>query len=456
MGTYDHLLKRQHDFYETDSTKNIEFRIQALKNLEYLLKANEQKLMKAMKIDLNKSAFESYSSEIGIVLHEISFVIKHLKKWSRPKRVKTSLTHLGSKGYVHYDPYGTTLLIGPWNYPVQLTLSPLIGAIAAGNCAVVKPSELTPNTADVLSQLIRSAFPEEYITVIQGDAEVTQELLELDFDYIFFTGSVPVGKIVMEAAAKTLTPVTLELGGKSPGIVHKDADIKLAAKRLAWGKFMNAGQTCVAPDYLYVHREVKEKFKEALIDAVKSLYGEYPLKNQAYTHIVNQNHFHRIEQYLTEGTIVYGGDKDLNQLVIEPTILEEVAWEDSVMQQEIFGPVLPILEYDDLSEVMEGIARNPNPLALYLFTQDQQVENRIVGSISFGGGCINDTVFHIVTPYLPFGGVGTSGMGSYHGKSSFETFSHQKSILKQTTLFDNPFRYPNAKNGLKILKYIMR
>lgn len=219
---------------------------------------------------------------------------------------------------------------------------------------------------------------------------------------------------------------------------------------------MNAGQTCVAPDYLYVHREVKEKFKEALIDAVKSLYGEYPLKNQAYTHIVNQNHFHRIEQYLTEGTIVYGGDKDLNQLVIEPTILEEVAWEDSVMQQEIFGPVLPILEYDDLSEVMEGIARNPNPLALYLFTQDQQVENRIVGSISFGGGCINDTVFHIVTPYLPFGGVGTSGMGSYHGKSSFETFSHQKSILKQTTLFDNPFRYPNAKNGLKILKYIMR
>lgn len=235
MGTYDHLLKRQHDFYETDSTKNIEFRIQALKNLEYLLKANEQKLMKAMKIDLNKSAFESYSSEIGIVLHEISFVIKHLKKWSRPKRVKTSLTHLGSKGYVHYDPYGTTLLIGPWNYPVQLTLSPLIGAIAAGNCAVVKPSELTPNTADVLSQLIRSAFPEEYITVIQGDAEVTQELLALDFDYIFFTGSVPVGKIVMEAAAKTLTPVTLELGGKVPALYIKMLISNLQQKDLLGG-----------------------------------------------------------------------------------------------------------------------------------------------------------------------------------------------------------------------------
>lgn len=456
MSKYDQLLKRQRDFYETNSTRDLAFRIQALKNLKYLLKAYEQKFMRAMKSDLNKSEFETYSSEIGIVLNEISFAIKHLKKWSQPKRVKTPLTHFGSKGYIHHDPYGVTLVIGPWNYPIQLTLVPLVGAIAAGNCAVVKPSELTPKTAEILSELIKAAFPEEYVTVVQGDAKAAQELLAAKFDYIFFTGSVSVGKIVMESAAKNLTPVTLELGGKSPGIVHEDADIKLAAKRLAWGKFMNAGQTCVAPDYLYVHKEIKEKFKQEFIYAINSLYGEHPLKNKQYTHIVNQNHFQRIEQYLTEGTIVYGGNRDLKQLAIEPTILEEVTWEDSVMQEEIFGPVLPILEYDKLAEVMDGIARNPNPLALYLFTKDQKVEDRIVESVSFGGGCINDTVFHIVTPYLPFGGVRTSGVGNYHGKSSFETFSHQKSILKQPTLFDNPFRYPNAKNGLKILKYIMR
>lgn len=456
MESYGTLLENQRNFYKTESTKDVAVRIKALENLRNVLKENEQGLMKAMKIDLNKSAFETYSSEIGIVLQEINFAIKHLKYWVKPKKVRTPLTHFGSKGYSYPSPYGVTLIIGPWNYPIQLTLTPLIGAIAAGNCAIVKPSELTPHTAEVLNNMISTAFPADYITIVEGDAEVTQSLLAMKFDYIFFTGSVPVGKIVMEAAAKHLTPVTLELGGKSPCIVHEDANIDLAAKRIAWGKYMNAGQTCVAPDYLYVHKKVKDQFVRALMHAVQDLYGEDPLKNEQYTHIVNQKHFERIKQYLAEGKIVYGGKSDTEHLLIEPTILEAVAWEDAVMQEEIFGPVLPILEYDQLSEVMDGIERNPNPLALYLFTRDKKVEEKIVQSVSFGGGCINDTVFHIITPYLPFGGVGSSGMGMYHGKSSFETFSHQKSILKQTTLFDNPFRYPNAKHGLEIIKFIMK
>lgn len=456
MESYGTLLENQRNFYKTESTKDVAVRIKALENLRNVLKENEQGLMKAMKIDLNKSAFETYSSEIGIVLQEINFAIKHLKYWVKPKKVRTPLTHFGSKGYSYPSPYGVTLIIGPWNYPIQLTLTPLIGAIAAGNCAIVKPSELTPHTAEVLNNMISTAFPADYITIVEGDAEVTQSLLAMKFDYIFFTGSVPVGKIVMEAAAKHLTPVTLELGGKSPCIVHEDANIDLAAKRIAWGKYMNAGQTCVAPDYLYVHKKVKDQFVRALMHAVQDLYGEDLLKNEQYTHIVNQKHFERIKQYLAEGKIVYGGKSDTEHLLIEPTILEAVAWEDAVMQEEIFGPVLPILEYDQLSEVMDGIERNPNPLALYLFTRDKKVEEKIVQSVSFGGGCINDTVFHIITPYLPFGGVGSSGMGMYHGKSSFETFSHQKSILKQTTLFDNPFRYPNAKHGLEIIKFIMK
>lgn len=456
MKSFDRLLENQRNFYKTESTKDIAVRVQALENLRTSLKANEQGLMKAMKIDLNKSAFETYSSEIGIVLQEINFAIKHLKNWMKPKKVRTPLTHFGSKGYIYPSPYGIALIIGPWNYPIQLTLTPLVGAIAAGNCAIVKPSELTPRTAEVLNQIISTAFPEDYITIVEGGAEVTQGLLAMEFDYIFFTGSVPVGKIVMEAAAKHLTPVTLELGGKSPCIVHEDANIELAAKRIAWGKYMNAGQTCVAPDYLYVHKKVKDEFVGALIRAVQNIYGENPLKNEQYTHIVNQKHFERINHYLSEGKMMYGGKTDTGQLLIEPTILEAVTWEDSVMQDEIFGPILPILEYEQLSEVMDGIERNPNPLALYLFTRDKKVEDRIVQSVSFGGGCINDTVFHIITPYLPFGGVGSSGMGIYHGKSSFETFSHQKSILKQTTLFDNPFRYPNAKRGLEVIRFMMK
>lgn len=456
MGNYREILTKQRTFYESGTTKTLEFRLESLKRLREALDSNEQKLTDALKKDLNKSAFETYSSEIGIVLQEIRFIIQNLKKWIKPKRVKTAFTHTGSKGVIYSDPYGVALIIGPWNYPIQLILSPLIGAIAGGNCAVIKPSELTPETSRVLSELIADCYPVEYITVVQGDADITKELLYENFDYLFFTGSVPVGKIVMEAAAKHLTPVTLELGGKSPGIVHEDANLKLAAKRIAWGKFMNAGQTCVAPDYLYVHKNIKQAFLEQVIKETQALYGAEPIKNEQYTHIVNQKHFNRLKGYLKEGQLVYGGKNRGESLVIEPTILEKVTFDDIVMQEEIFGPILPILEYTDINEVIKGVKQNPNPLALYLFTENKQIENKIVGSLSFGGGCINDTIFHIVTPYLPFGGVGTSGMGTYHGKSSFDTFTHQKSLLKQTTKFDNPFRYPNAKKGMDIIKKIMR
>lgn len=456
MEKIQKIVENQQRFYQSGVTRQLSVRISALKRLKTVLMKNEQQLTAALKVDLNKSAYETYASEIGIVLSEISFAIKHLKKWMKPVKVKTPLTHMGSKSMIHSVPYGSALIIGPWNYPIQLILAPLVGAIAAGNCAVLKPSELTPQTAQVISDLIEETFPPDYIAVVQGDADTTQSLLAEPFDYMFFTGSVPVGKIVMEAAAQTLTPVTLELGGKSPCIVHADADLDLAAKRIAWGKFMNAGQTCVAPDYLYVHQSVKESFLKKLIQATQSLYGQNALENSEYTHIVNEKHFKRLKGYLSEGKIVHGGHVDDSSLAIEPTILEKVDWADTVMQEEIFGPIFPLIEYETLAEVMEGISKNPNPLSLYLFTQNQKIEDTIVQSVSFGGGCINDTIFHIISPYLPFGGVGSSGMGSYHGKASFDTFSHQKSIMTQTTRFDNPYRYPTAKNGLQVLRRLLK
>jgi len=348
------------------------------------------------------------------------------------------------------------LIIAPWNYPFQLAIAPLIGVIAAGNCAILKPSELTPKTSAVLDELISELFPEEYVSVVQGGVETSQALLKEKFDYIFFTGSVPVGKIIMEAASKNLTPVTLELGGKSPSIVHEDANIKLAAKRIAWGKYMNAGQTCVAPDYLYLHQDIKEQFLKYFIEATKELYGEKPLENPNYTHIVSQKHFNRLKSFLNDGDLILGGGVNEGELAIEPTVLTNISWDAQVMEDEIFGPILPVLEYSNLSEVIEGIHNHPNPLALYFFSENEKIQQEVINNISFGGGCINDTIYHLVSPYLPFGGVGNSGTGSYHGKGSFDTFSHQKSVLKQTTKFDIPIRYPNVKNGLKMIKQFLK
>lgn len=450
------LIEKQKQFFQTGTTKALSFRLKALRKLQEAVRVHEEDLMAALYKDLNKSAFDAYSTEIGVVLEEIRFTLKKLSGWVKPQKVKTPMTHLGSRSAIFSEPYGVALIIAPWNYPFQLAVAPLIGAIAAGNCAILKPSELTPHTSEVLGNLLNQIYPEEYIKVVLGGVETSQELLDQDVDYIFFTGSVPVGKIVMEAAGKHLTPVTLELGGKSPCIVHEKANLKLAAKRMAWGKFMNAGQTCIAPDYLYLQKTVADEFLSHFKNAVKELYGEQPLKNENFTHIVSERHFKRLCTFLDNGTVLLGGKTDPEQLAIEPTVLGDITWQDHVMQEEIFGPILPVLEFTDLNEVIEGVRNHPNPLSLYLFTEDAKVQEQILQAISFGGGCINDTVYHFATPYLPFGGVGASGTGAYHGKGSFDTFSHKKSVLKQTTRFDLPFRYPNAKNGLKKIKMFLK
>ncbi|PLT30012.1 aldehyde dehydrogenase [Peribacillus deserti] len=452
----EEILKRQKDYLNKQSTKSIDFRIDQLKKLKGQIKSYEQEIFAALKEDLNKSEFESYLTEIGILYSEIDFTLKNVRKWTKAKKVKTALTHFGSRGYIIPEPYGTALIIAPWNYPIQLALSPLIGAIAAGNTAIIKPSELTPHVSKVISDLIRSAFPVEYIAVVEGGVKTSQSLLKLDTDYIFFTGSVNVGKAVMEAASRRLIPVTLELGGKSPCIVHKDANVKLAAKRIIFGKFTNAGQTCIAPDYLFVHKEIKEELIDAMKLIIREFYGDSPVTHDSYGKIVNSFHFNRLQGYLGNGRILTGGEYDEGTLKIAPTIMDDVDWDSPVMQEEIFGPIFPVLEYSSLDEVISSINKRPKPLALYLFTDSSAVEDQITGSISFGGGSINDTLMHIATPYLPFGGVGESGIGSYHGMSSFQTFSHYKSILKQTNKFDFSFKYPSARSGLKIMRKLLK
>ncbi|MED4206365.1 aldehyde dehydrogenase [Neobacillus mesonae] len=456
MENYDTLISAQKSFFRTDKTKDITFRLNALQTLRNAIKKHEDELTAALRADLNKSEFEAYSTEIGFVLEELRYTISHLQSWVRPEKVKTPLTHIGSNSYIYSEPYGVALIIAPWNYPFQLAIAPLIGAIAAGNCAVMKPSELTPKTSEVLEKLIRECFPKDFIAVVQGGVETSQALLNEKFDYIFFTGSVPVGKIIMEAAAKHLIPVTLELGGKSPCIVHQDANLKIAAKRIAWGKYTNAGQTCIAPDYLYLHKNVKEEFLQHLKAAIVELYGSEPLNNPNFTRIVSKRHFERLAAFLNNGEVFVGGKTNPEKLSIEPTVLTRISWDDPIMQDEIFGPILPVLEYSELSEVIEGIHEHPKPLSLYLFTENNSIQEKVLNSVSFGGGCVNDTVYHFASPHLPFGGVGPSGIGAYHGKGSFDTFSHKKSILKQTTRFDIPFRYPNVKNGLKKIKMFMK
>ncbi|MBM7713717.1 aldehyde dehydrogenase (NAD+) [Bacillus thermophilus] len=451
MDSFLALISSQRDFFRTGQTKDIPFRLQSLQTFRNAVKLYEKELMAALKADLNKSEFEAYTTEIGMILNELRFTMRQLRSWTKPTKVKTPITHIGSTSYIYPEPYGTALIISPWNYPFLLAAAPLIGAIAAGNCAVIKPSELTPRTSAVFAKMIQDVFPRKYIAVVQGGVETSEALLREKFDKIFFTGSVSVGKVVMKAAARHLTPVTLELGGKSPCIVHEDANLKLAAKRIAWGKFTNAGQTCIAPDYIYVHQRIKDKFLGLLKEAIDEMYS-----GQTITRIVNEKHFNRLVSFLDQGSIFTGGKANREKLSVEPTILTNITWEDTIMKEEIFGPILPVLEYGELNEVIEGIHQHPNPLALYLFSKGSETKKEIVNSVSFGGGCINDTIYHFANPHLPFGGVGTSGIGSYHGKNSFDAFSHQKSILKQTNLFDIPFRYPHMKNALKRIKMFLK
>ncbi|WP_175640501.1 aldehyde dehydrogenase [Metabacillus schmidteae] len=449
-------VQLQKNFFRTGQTKSIDYRKRMLQALADQVRKNEKEICYALKLDLNKSETEAFVTEIGFLLEEIKFTLKHLDKWMKPEKVKTVKTHIGSKGIRVAEPYGVTLIIAPWNYPFQLQLAPLIGAIAAGNTAILKPSELTPHTSALLSQLIQDTFDPAYVSVLEGGVQTTSILLDQPFDYIFFTGSVPVGKIVMEAAAKRLIPITLELGGKSPCIVDKTANMELAAKRIVFGKLINAGQTCIAPDYLFLHTKIKETFIEELKKVIVDFYGDNAVENEEFTKIVNARHFHRLKEYLSDGTVLFGGQSDENKLKINPTLIIPQDLSSPLMTEEIFGPILPILEYDHIQEVIDFINSRPKPLALYLFTNRDEVEKQVTESTSFGGGCINDTLMHIATPYLPFGGVGESGIGTYHGEASFQTFSHFKSVLKQTNRFDFSFRYPNAENGLKMMKKLMK
>ncbi|WP_182005216.1 aldehyde dehydrogenase [Priestia aryabhattai] len=432
MNNYQELTKKQLSFFNSGKTKEVAFRIETLKKLRELVVRHEDDILKAVKADLNKPEMEAKRAEVGLVLSEIDFAVENLAEWAAPKEVETPSTHAGAKSYIYQDPYGLALVIAPWNYPFQLAVSPLVGAIAAGNCVVLKPSELTPHTSSLLAKMFNENFPEEYLTVVEGEVETSTALLKENFDYIFFTGSTMVGKIVAEAAAKHLTPVTLELGGKSPTIVHEDANIEEAAKRIARGKFANAGQTCVAPDYILVQRNVKDELLANLKQVVTNTYGEDVSQNLDFPHVVSEKHFDRLNSFLTNGDIVFGGKTDRSRLFIEPTVLDNISWEDNVMQDEIFGPILPVIVYDEISEIIEAIVKRPKPLALYLFSEDEAVQDHILNSVSFGGGSINDTINHMTSHYLPFGGVGDSGMGAYHGKASFDTFSHAKSILKRS------------------------
>ncbi|MBK5431126.1 aldehyde dehydrogenase [Bacillus sp. TH25] len=450
------IVNKQKEYFYKGHTRSVETRKNNLKKLYEGIQRFEDEIFQALKLDLNKSVHESFTTEIGYVLKEISFQMKHISSWSKPKRVRTALTHFGSKGKVVPEPYGVTLIIAPWNYPFQLAIAPLVGALVAGNTVVLKPSELTPNVSKVLTRMLGELFPEELVSVVEGGAEESTALLKEPFDYIFFTGSVGVGKVVMEAAAKKLTPLTLELGGKSPCIVHKDAKLDVTARRIVWGKFLNAGQTCVAPDYMYVHSSVKEQLIEALRHEIAEQYGKDALQNDNYVRIVSERHFERLCTFLQDGKPVIGGNYTKETLHIEPTVLTNVTWQSAVMEDEIFGPILPIIEYDKIEEVIETIQHHPKPLALYVFSEDRKVQEKVTSNISYGGGCINDVVYHLATPYLPFGGVGSSGLGSYHGEQSFRTFSHYKSILSQSTAFDMKIRYSSTKSALKFIRKLLK
>ncbi len=449
-------IELQKKFFHEGHTKSYEFRIDRLRKLEEIIKANEAAIIEALQKDFRKSPFETYATEIGFVLGEINHARNNLASWMGAKKVGGSWLNFPSGSYIYSEPYGVCLILGAWNYPLQLTLGPLVGAIAAGNCAIVKPSELAVNISSLMAKMINENFNEAHVKVVEGGKEVATNLLAENLDYIFFTGSVRVGKIVMQAAAQHLTPVTLELGGKSPAIVDRTADIELAAKRIAWGKFLNGGQTCVAPDYLLIHHSVKPRFVRLFKENIKEMYGEDPQQSPDYPRIINDDHYNRLKSYLEQGRVLTGGNTNDGERYIAPTALDDVDWDDAVMQEEIFGPVLPVIEYETIEEVIAYIHRHPKPLALYLFSEDSGNQKLITENVSFGGGCINDTVAHLVNTNMPFGGVGDSGIGSYHGRSSFQTFSHQKSVMKKATWLDVPLRYAPYKGKMKWLKTAFR
>jgi acyl-CoA reductase-like NAD-dependent aldehyde dehydrogenase len=450
------LIEKQKEFFNSGKTLPLEFRIGQLKRLKDSIERNERIIFEALYKDLRKSEIEAYNSEVLVVTSEIDYVLRRIKKWVRPRKVRTPLMHLPAKSLVYPEPAGVVLILSPWNYPFQLTFAPLIGAIAAGNCAVLKPSEYAPHMSAAMAEIIRNNFEQDYVTVAEGGVEVSKALLQEKFDHIFFTGSINVGKIVMRAASQHLTPVTLELGGKSPCIVWKDANIEVASRRILWGKFMNAGQTCVAPDHLLVHKDIGKGLIETLINGIGKFYGPSPQQSKDYSRIINEDHFERLIKYLEDGTVLFGGEHDKKDLYISPTLLSNVKEFSPVMQDEIFGPILPIIEFETMEDVIGRMRSKPKPLSLYLFTDDQGVQEAILSGTSSGGICINDTVSHIVGSDLPFGGVGESGFGNYHGKASFDSFTHYKSVLKRSFSFDSKMKYPPYRVELKRIKRILK
>lgn len=450
------VVASQRSYFFSNATRGYEFRLNALKKMRQAIADNETMLEKAMYEDLGKTAQESYMTEIALVLEEFDLAIKHLRKWMKPRRVRTSLADFPGESWIEPHPYGNVLIMGAWNYPVQLTLEPLVGAMAAGNTILLKPSAEAPSTMMAIDRIVTETFPSEYMDVVVGDHQQNPDMLKQHYSYIFYTGGKAVGKVVLEAAVPYTTPVTLELGGQSPCIVDETADIKVAGKRIAWGKILNSGQTCVAPDYVYVHKEKMQELIDAVGAALDEFYPDGALKSDDYPHMINEHHFSRVCGLMKGVTIAKGGHTKPETLQIEPTILTDVTWESLVMDQEIFGPLLPVMSYDSLDEVIDLINGKPEPLAAYIFSENEPNIEKFTTRLVYGGGCVNDVVLHVASDTMSFGGVGASGMGRYHGKYSFETFSHMKSILKRHTTFDNPLRYPPfTEKKLDTIKKIM-
>ena len=451
------ILNRQREFFKSGKTLPVKVRLEYLKKLKEVIKANEQEIFDAIYKDLGKSSTEAYMCEVGLSLDEISYFQKNLKKFAKDKTVFTPITNFHARSYIKSVPWGNVLIISPWNYPFLLSIEPLIDAIAAGNTVILKPSAYSPYTSEIVRKIVKEVFPEEYVAVVTGGREENKALLEMKFDYIFFTGSSNVGKEVLRKAAENLTPVSLELGGKSPCIVDKSANLKLAAKRIVFGKFVNCGQTCVAPDYIYCDKGVKDELIGYIRQEISKQLGENPLENKNYGKIINEKHFNRLCGLINQDKVVVGGKTLPETLKIEPTVMDNVTWDDAVMKEEIFGPILPVLTYDNLDEIIDIIESKPHPLALYIFSSDKKNIKKVTELCRYGGGCVNDVVVHLATPEMPFGGCGESGMGSYHGKFGFDTFTHKKSILDKKTWFDLPIRYqPYSKLQNILLKMFLR
>jgi len=450
------LVNNQKHFFKSQQTKDIDFRLKLLKALKDEILSREKDIYNALQNDFNKPPFETFISEFGLVISELNLVTKNLKKWTRPKRIKSSLLTFPSRDFIYKEPYGTILIMGPWNYPFLLTMEPVIMAIAAGNTAVLKPSELTKHTSRLVQEILEKIFKSNHVVICQGGVDVAKELLDQKWDYIFFTGSVRVGKIIAKAAAKNLTPVTLELGGKTPCIIDDTIDLNLVSKRIVWGKLLNYGQTCISPDYILVKKEVKDDFIRHIKIRIIKAYGENPQKSKDLPRVINQQNFLRLKNLLKDVDVVFGGDIDESDLYIAPTLVNEPAIDSALMSDEIFGPILPILTYDNEKDIEKIIWSYEKPLSLYVFSMNNKFVDSIISKYNFGGGVINDTLVHFGNHRLPFGGVGASGMGAYHGKLGFDTFSHEKSIIKRGTWTDPPVRYAPYKGKLKLMKKMFK